>query len=520
MADNITTLAESTIEPLIQDYIVDFASNNNFFYVNGVQGDGHSTRYARLSLSNNGQPYIIDKEIVWVAIRGTKPDTYNIFNECQILNESTIQFELTQQMLAVAGKGNYEISIMDRKQSSVLTSFPFFVYVSPSSFNVSAVTSSNEFQLLISKINQVDEQKQEVQLVINNAELVIEDCETKTQLCVEATDSAKLATEELRALEASIKEAENARVKAENLRQENTTTAISNAEKATSDAIDATEDLRELETNVQNAEALRVGAENLRQTNTSIAISNAEKATEDAITATENANNATSDANIATEEAQKRIDEYDSLTVPTVMQNVLEAIENANTSASNADIARQNAEKATEDANEATELALDAVKQIQDALGIDDTKESSTTVWSSAHTHEVINNAINENNVVINQSIESLRGDTNIAINNSIDEAKEKYQRYRLSDITIKTTDWVDKVVYIKNDKITESSVIDIYYNNSSLLSVYDLEIIYTQGVGYLCLTATYIPTEDIIIDAIAIENYFNESSVEVSGTV
>ena len=487
MADNITTLSESTIEPLVQDYIVDFASNNNFFYVSGVQGDGHSTRYARLSLSNNGQPYIIDKEIVWVSIRGTKPDTYNIFNECQIVNESTIQFELTQQMLAVAGKGNYEISIMDRKQSSVLTSFPFFVYVSPSSFNVSAVTSSNEFQLLISKINRVDEQSKEVQIVIGNAELVIENCETKTQLCIEATDSASLATEELRILEASIKEAEDARVEAERLRQENTSTAILNTEKATSDAIDATNDLRELETNVQNEEALRVEAENLRQVNTSTAISNAEIATDNANIATENANKSTSDANVATEEAQKRIDEYDSLNLLTVTENALKATNSANVATENTLKAISDAEQATIDANEARDLALKAVEDVQDALGIDDTQESDTLTWSSSHIRNVIT---------------------------------EEAQRCRLSNITISVSDWVDKVVYIKNDKITENSIIDIYYNNSSLLSVYDLEILYTQGEGYLCLTSTYIPTENILIDAIMIENYFNEDTAELGTTV
>ena len=169
-------------------------------------------------------------------------------------------------------------------------------------------------------------------------------------------------------------------------------------------------------------------------------------------------------------------------------------------------------------------MALDAVKQIQDALGIDDTQESSTTVWSSAHTHEVIsndiNNAIDDNNIIINQKIESLRNDTNTTITNSIDEAKEKYQRYRLANITIKTSDWVNKAVYIKSDKIFEDSIIDIYYNNSSLLSVYDLEIVYMQGEGYLCLTSTYIPTEDILIDAIMIENYFNEGTSEISSVI
>ena len=509
-----------TITPLIQDYIVDFASNNNFFFVKGVQGDGYGVRYARLSLSNNGQPYIIDPNAVRAVIMGTKPDNKEICNECEIIDSSTIQFELTQQMLAVSGKSDYSIIIMSTSTNQMLTSFPFYIFSNKTTFDASYVTSSNEFTLLISKINQVDALDKELHSTIDLAELTIKDCENKTVLCVEATNNANTATEELRALEESVINAENLRVQAESQRESTFDESVREVTQATNNAITATNDLRTLEESVEQAEALRVEAENLRQTNTSIAIQNAEKATSDAVTAKENAEIATYNTNKATEEAQKRIDEYDSLTVPTVVQNALEATENANTSASNADIARQNAEKATEDANEATELALDAVKQIQDALGIDDTKESSTTVWSSAHTHEVINNAINENNVVINQSIESLRGDTNIAINNSIDEAKEKYQRYRLSDITIKTTDWVDKVVYIKNDKITESSVIDIYYNNSSLLSVYDLDIIYTQGVGYLCLTATYIPTKDIIIDVIAIENYFNESSVEVSGTV
>lgn len=509
-----------TITPLIQDYIVDFASNNNFFFVKGVQGDGYGVRYARLSLSNNGQPYIIDPNAVRAVIMGTKPDNKEICNECEIIDSSTIQFELTQQMLAVFGKSDYSIIIMSTSTNQMLTSFPFYIFSNKTTFDASYVTSSNEFTLLISKINQVDALDKELHSTIDLAELTIKDCENKTVLCVEATNNANTATEELRALEESVINEENLRVQAESQREITFDESVRETTQATNNAITATNDLRTLEESVEQAEALRVEAENLRQTNTSIAIRNTEKATDDAVTAKENAEIATDNTNKATEEAQKRIDEYDSLTVPTVVQNALEATENANTSASNADIARQNAEKATEDANEATELALDAVKQIQDALGIDDTKESSTTVWSSAHTHEVINNAINENNVVINQSIESLRGDTNVAINNSIDEAKEKYQRYRLSDITIKTTDWVDKVVYIKNDKITESSVIDIYYNNSSLLSVYDLDIIYTQGVGYLCLTATYIPTEDITIDAIAIENYFNKSSVEVSGTV
>ena len=36
---------QNTITPLIQQYTVDFASNNNFLFVKGIQGDGYGTRY-------------------------------------------------------------------------------------------------------------------------------------------------------------------------------------------------------------------------------------------------------------------------------------------------------------------------------------------------------------------------------------------------------------------------------------------------------------------------------------------
>ena len=65
----------NTITPLIQQYTVDFASNNNFLFVKGIQGDGYATRYVDISLVNNGYPYEIDVAAVTVVIRGTKPES-------------------------------------------------------------------------------------------------------------------------------------------------------------------------------------------------------------------------------------------------------------------------------------------------------------------------------------------------------------------------------------------------------------------------------------------------------------
>lgn len=363
------------ITPLIQDYIVDFASNNNFFFIKGVQGDGYGVRYARLSLSNNGQPYIINKDTVRAIIIGTKPDTKEVCNECEIVDSSTIKFELTQQMLAVSGKGDYSIVIMSTSTNQMLTSFPFYIFSNKTSFDVDYVTSSNEFTLLISKINQVDALSDDVKLVISNAELVIADCEEKTSLCIAATDAATLATNEIRALGLSIERAENLRAQTENL---------------------------------------RVQAEDLRKTNTATAISNANNATRDAINATENANQKITElqdkldeynslnvvtsiqsANTATIEAQKRIDEYDSLNLITVTQNTITATDQANLATSKANTAASNANTATNEAILAAQDARKAIEEIQEAVGIDDTIEGTTTTWSSLHIHEVIGQDIN-----------------------------------------------------------------------------------------------------------------------------
>ena len=144
---------QNTITPLIQQYTVDFASNNNFLFVKGIQGDGYGTRYVDISLLNDIQPYIIDPDVVEVVIRGTKPDNKTVFNSCEIINSNTIRAEITQQMSAVAGKSDYEISIIAKEENRTLTSFPFFIMISKSSFDVGYVVSSDEFGLLIEKIN-------------------------------------------------------------------------------------------------------------------------------------------------------------------------------------------------------------------------------------------------------------------------------------------------------------------------------------------------------------------------------
>lgn len=323
----------NAITPLIQQYTVDFASNNNFLFVKSMQGDGYGTRYVDISLVNNGQPYTVNSEAVTVIIRGTKPDTSIIFNECEILDSNTIRVEITQQMSAVAGKGNYEVSIMSNLENRTLTSFPFFIIISKSSFDIGYVVSSNEFGLLVDKINQVHKIQLDLSGLKSDMQDTIKDCEDAKDECIDTTDKAKKIISDMNTLNQNISNAEaqrvlneNNRINAENIRgtkeiernnaeqirisnentrksaeitrnnNENDRAIAENARAVAEEARNTAEGDREDAEAIRQAnEVIRQNQEQTRQTDTATAIANANTATANANTATNRANTISAD---------------------------------------------------------------------------------------------------------------------------------------------------------------------------------------------------------------------------------
>lgn len=315
------------ITPLIQQYTVDFAGNNNFLFVKGIQGDGYGTRYVDISLMNNGQPYTVNSEAVTVIIRGTKPDTSVIFNECEIFDNNTIRVEITQQMSAVAGKGNYEISIMSNLENRTLTSFPFFIIISKSSFDIGYVVSSDEFGLLVDKINQVHKIQLDLSDLKSDMQDTIKDCEDATDECIDVTEKTKKVISDMNTLNKNVSDAEaqriineNNRINAENQRNIKETER-NDAEQIRIDNENARKTAESIRNNNENsrktAETARVNAENarnnaeeeresqeeIRQTNEQIRQQQETKRQSDTATAITNANNATASANAATNRA-------------------------------------------------------------------------------------------------------------------------------------------------------------------------------------------------------------------------
>lgn len=136
------------MEVVKQHYTIDLSSNNNFVTVPSMQGDGAEVRYAELELISYGTRFEIDPNDITATIMGTKADGTQVFNRCEITNEGYILVEITQQMSASIGRGNYQIALFSIEKNSQVKSFPFYILVTASPFDMEQLRSQDEYQEL------------------------------------------------------------------------------------------------------------------------------------------------------------------------------------------------------------------------------------------------------------------------------------------------------------------------------------------------------------------------------------
>ena len=321
------------MDGVYKHYVIDLSCNNNFVQVPTVQGDGNNVRGFEVELISNNVQYVVDAENTIVSIAGTKPDTKQILNECEVTEEGFILVDITNQMSAVAGRGDYSITLMDKNTNALLQSFPFYILTTKSAFDGAEIVSSNEFTLLVSKITDVERLEKEVRQneeIRNNNEdtrisnenvreqneevrkqnetsretneanrILAEDQRVKQELDREDNElvrldneDARIENEDQRISTESLRDAnETTRTDNENIRQDNETNRID--EEATRQANElqriSDEDLR-----MQN-ETIRQQQETNRQTASSTAIDRIEKARTNAVEATKRANDISED---------------------------------------------------------------------------------------------------------------------------------------------------------------------------------------------------------------------------------
>ena len=174
-----------------QHYIIDLSSNNNFVQVPAVQADGNETRYAELELIANHVPYVVDSETTDVTIIGTKPDGTEVWNYCEVTNEGYILVEITYEMTTAPGRGNFQIMLLEKGTNNSLKSFPFYLIITPKTYDRDYILSSNEFGVLAEMIEEVEEIGADIEADIVRAETAATNAETSA---TNASNSASAAS--------------------------------------------------------------------------------------------------------------------------------------------------------------------------------------------------------------------------------------------------------------------------------------------------------------------------------------
>lgn len=143
--------------------------NKNIVKVSAKQYD--TGRGIEVTCTHNGIIYDVDTNTTSAFVRFKKPDGFNVFNQCEILN-NRIMIELTQQMLAVPGKCDVDVMIMRKVYSlgeksiddiiqldaPIVSTMNFMLNIEPIPIDYDDIESSYEFDALTEALAHLDKQ--------------------------------------------------------------------------------------------------------------------------------------------------------------------------------------------------------------------------------------------------------------------------------------------------------------------------------------------------------------------------
>lgn len=222
--------------------------NQNLVTVTAKQYDT-SSRYLNIVCTDHGKRVFLDKAHISAYIRYPKSDGTFIFNDLTVLDDGTIYVEMTQQMLAVAGKFNTDILItslinvpatnlidMDSVKDmggSVISTMSFVLNIFSTSLDEIEIVSVPEYSALVNSLTRL--------AVTEKKMLDLEEELTENEETRKDNENTRISNENSRI------EQEDIREKNEVTRKDNETTRISN------------------ETNRENLETERINEEEKRK---------------------------------------------------------------------------------------------------------------------------------------------------------------------------------------------------------------------------------------------------------------
>ena len=143
--------------------------NKNIVKVSAKQYD--TGRGIEVTCTHNSIIYDVDTNTTSAFVRFKKPDGFNVFNQCEIVN-NRIMIELTQQMLVVPGKCDVDVMIMRKVYSlgeksiddiiqldaPIVSTMNFTLNIEPIPIDYDDIESSYEFDALTEALAHLDKQ--------------------------------------------------------------------------------------------------------------------------------------------------------------------------------------------------------------------------------------------------------------------------------------------------------------------------------------------------------------------------
>jgi len=182
--------------------------NNNYITVNAKQLDTES-RYINITCTDYGKKVTLSADTMSVFVRYKKSDGKFAFNDAEILEDGTIDVELTQQMLAVDGKQTVDIIIVAESGLNVeslndaeniydlgvtiVSTMTFYVNVEPTAIEHSCVTSVDEFDALLKALARLGATEDTMRTLKSELEISKSDTEAATADAKDALEKAEEA---------------------------------------------------------------------------------------------------------------------------------------------------------------------------------------------------------------------------------------------------------------------------------------------------------------------------------------
>lgn len=134
-----------------------------------------------VTITDNGKPYMVNKNNVAVNIKYLKSDKKKVINECEILGDGTVKILITDQMAISAGRNEAELMIIDVSSKKVIHTMHFYINVEKSVFSDDSISSENEFIALENALLSIEESVKKAELALQKAELASSEISSKSE---------------------------------------------------------------------------------------------------------------------------------------------------------------------------------------------------------------------------------------------------------------------------------------------------------------------------------------------------